>query len=78
MTTMDDERFKEGDVVVGLDSLDKWVIWYEDKYCYRLKLCGGNETSETSSVADILYCNQNFVKVGRWDFRNGMEVEEDD
>lgn len=73
---MNDDRFKEGDVVVALDSLDKWVIWYEDKYCYRLKLCGENDTSATRWVEDILYCNQNYVKVGRWDFRNGVEVDD--
>lgn len=72
---MFDGRFNEGDVLVELDCFQKWVVWYEDKYSYHLK---SYDAISVFRRAEYIHdCVQNYVKVGRWDFRKCKEVPDD-
>lgn len=74
------DEFERGDVIVRIGYLDeKWVITDRSNALdeYEMLSVSGAFTDKFPIVMDKGNCERLYVKVGRYDFNRGIEVEDE-
>ena len=72
-------EFEMGDVLAEIGFLQKWLVWFTDSYNYHLKACPpflSVGVEHTTLIVGKDDANRRFVKVGRWDWKEGEELDD--